>query len=230
MNSINQKIYERHFLLNFINEYKTTIKGKIISYEAPDFIVKQGRKKSIGIEITQFFPIGVKHITIQHLFIENAKKLFFDQFKQHVSIHVLFSEDKNMPNLQEFINFIHSETLNSNTILKPIKSNLPEAIESIIISRLPNDNFSYWTICSGKTSSNLFIESIKHTIENKEGKFLSYNKHSFKELWLLVVIDRIKCYNSLNTNNLTKIIAKKSNFNKIFIFDFFDKKIHSKFG
>jgi hypothetical protein len=44
----------------FREKYADFPKGKLVKSESPDFILKQGRKKSIGIELTQL-DIGQSH-------------------------------------------------------------------------------------------------------------------------------------------------------------------------
>lgn len=211
---------------NFIKLNNFLNKGKIINSEAPDFIFMPNKKYSIGIEITQFFPLNSTSNKLSEFqVVSKIKQLYFEQIKVHIS--VLFSFNKNIKNTntKEIIEIIKKESNNKLTQKKLDNKTLPSEIKSLIILQNFDDKYSYWSNCPPKISNKLFYESLENTIAKKEEKYKNYENQRINEQWLIVVIDSLNCYTSLNINNLNKTFWKNSNFKKIFLFDFFSKKI-----
>ncbi|MBN2662298.1 MAG: hypothetical protein JXR68_01500 [Bacteroidales bacterium] len=224
-NNIHQKKLELHFLHNFIKLNDFFNKGKIITSEAPDFIFMPNKKYSIGIEITQFFTTNASIIqTTEFKLVNKIKQLYFEQTNEHIS--VLFSFNKNIKNTntKEIVEIIKKQSNNKSTYKKLDNKTLPSEIKSLIFLQNNDDKCSYWSNCPPKISNKLFYESLENTIAKKEEKYKSYENQRINEHWLIVVIDCIKCYTKLNINNLSKILERNSNFKKIFLFDFFNKK------
>ncbi|MBN2891089.1 MAG: hypothetical protein JXL97_04405 [Bacteroidales bacterium] len=105
-NRINQKLEEKQFLALFRKSYEDFPKGKIYASESPDFIVKLGKKKSIGIEITRFI---LSSKVVHQQFIDNLNEIIdkknekFLLYQKKVCNNywlIIFVED-----LRKFVNF-----------------------------------------------------------------------------------------------------------------------------
>ncbi len=59
---IDKKNTERDILNKFSMSYTDFPKGRIISSESPDFIIKSNKKTSLGIELMQLFPASADNV------------------------------------------------------------------------------------------------------------------------------------------------------------------------
>ncbi len=128
---MDQKSEERLIMEYFRESFSDFPKGKLIQSESPDFILKPGPKKSIGIELTRL--------------AENA-------------------------------------------------SSLKEKIEA--------------------------------SLENKNNKIHLYQQKKFNAIWLIIHSDFIDESKSFNINNKLDNWKFNSKFDRVFMFDLFEKKIY----
>jgi len=75
--------------------------------------------------------------------------------------------------------------------------------------------------------SNSFTESLIEILEKKEQKLRLYMGQGFIEIWLIIYADDLTKISKYNFRNKISNLQFSSSFDKVFLFDLFEKKTHS---
>lgn len=206
---------------HFIHSFDSSLKIENPLDESPDIILSKG-KSTIGVEL--------KDLVI--LDNEKEKEGIFNKLFKQIETK-LKSEKQKISGLYEI------EVLNENLPLKnkdkkAIKNEIVALIKGQIINQQyiknitkidSNSEISLYK-SESLTSTLLTQDIIEDKISSKERLLNSYSTQALDEIWLLLVIAGAtkSSYNSLeNSLQITKT-AIKSNFSRIFIYNFFERK------
>jgi len=242
---IHLKNEEEKQLLRYFNQLYTEFpKAKIMKTESPDFVVKLGRHRKIGLEITKLFLIknsAETHFVLhfeaeQKEIIESFKNKFHTLYNYHAHFHFSFAANyseyidtiENKVNelgerMQEKLNNVESQGY---YFYKFKKGELPVWMDSVHLIYHPDDKVSDWVSCEKNVPFENFIESIELIVNQKQEKINLYQKNWMDSYWLLIVADCLNCATNFNINNHLSRWQFKSDFDKIFLFELYDQKIH----
>ena len=205
---------------NFIHYFDSSIEIKNALSESPDFIVKQN-ELNIGIELKDLV------IRQKEKEKEGILKSLFEQIKTE-----LINEEKSLCGLYRI------ELIDENLSLKKkdkeaLKKEIialikGQKIEQKYVKVIKKRPMSEISIYKGETTivGNLERKVVEEKIKTKENKLKSYSNENLDEIWLLLVIGGVE--KSSDYSFFDSDITEKpfeSNFDKIFIYDFFDRKI-----
>lgn len=231
-----QKDEEKCWLDLFIRAYPDFPKGKISQDESPDFIINRGKKRPIGIEITQLpFPMGYPSPDWRHHIIQGAKKIY--RKKELLPVNALFhfnptqsvsslTIDHWIEEITEIINKISTRHIaKGRKTNKHIKKDLPVFLESIMLLPSNNSEIMVWNICEKAPSAESYIHRINQSLQAKEEKFHLYRKKWFHESWLIILSTSICKFSEIH--GLSTAIVHATNpsiFDKTFLFNPFESQ------
>ena len=188
--------------------------------EIPDFIV-ESNSSLIGIELKDFiikYDEKEKEGNIKTIFKQIIKELKLNLKEYCGSYRVEFINEKFSLNRNSRENI-------KNEILSLIKGN---PINNIFIKHITKQPYNGIALHIGETTiaGNIQMELVQEKIESKEKMVNKYKQGKLKEIWLLLVIGGVE--KSSNFCFFDSEITEKpfrSNFDRIFIYEFFDRKI-----
>ncbi|CAM1346139.1 hypothetical protein [Tenacibaculum crassostreae] len=205
---------------NFIHYFDSSLVIEDALSESPDFIVKQNELK-IGIELKDLI------IRQNEKEKEGILKSLFEQIKSELK-----SEEKSLCGLYRIelidenlsLKKKHKEALKKE-IIALIKG---QQIEQKYVKAIKKKPMSEISIYKGETTivGNLKRKVVEEKIKTKEEKLKSYSSEKLDEIWLLLVIGGVE--KSSDYSFFDSDITEKpfeSNFDKIFIYDFFHREI-----
>lgn len=205
---------------NFIHYFDSSLIIEDALSESPDFIIKQN-ELNIGVELKDLV------IRQNEKEKEGILKSLFEQIKSELK-----SEEKSLCGLYRV------ELIDENLSLKKknreaLKKEIIALIKGLQIEQkyvkaIKKRPMSEISIYKGETTivGNLERKVVKEKIKTKENKLKSYSNENLDEIWLLLVIGGVE--KSSDYSFFDSDITEKpfeSNFDKIFIYDFFDRKI-----
>jgi len=205
---------------NFIHYFDSRIEIENALSESPDFIVKQ-KELNIGVELKDLV------IRQNEKEKEGILKSLFEQIKTELK-----SEEKSLCGLYRIelidenlsLKKKHKEALKKE-IIALIKGQQIEQKYVKAIKKIPMSEIS---IYKGETTivGNLERTVVEEKIKTKENKLKSYSNENLDEIWLLLIIggvEKSSDYSFFDSNIIEKPF--KSNFDRIFIYDFFHREI-----
>jgi len=222
-NEKKQKTKELIDIGNFIHFYDKSIQIKDALVESPDFIVEK-ENTLIGIEIKDLI-IQKKEKEIEGILkniFSDLKKELTVQNEKYKGIYRVEFHNEQISLKRKEKEIIKNEILFfvNNGHLSPEN----ELIKSI--EKSPSKEIHFY---NGEATSvgMLSKEIVLNCILPKEQKVEMYKINgSFKELWLLLIIEGVhKSSDYSFIENSIKNDFFKSNFNKIFIYDFFKMEV-----
>jgi hypothetical protein len=205
---------------NFIHYFDSSLVIEDALSESPDFIIKQN-ELNIGVELKDLV------IRQNEKEKEGILKSLFEQIKSELK-----SEEKSLCGLYRI------ELLDENTPLKKkdkvdLKKEIialikEQKIEQRYIKAIKKRPMSEISIYKGETTivGNLERTVVEGKIKTKENKLKSYSNKNLDEIWLLLVIggvEKSSDYSFFDSDITEKPF--KSNFDRIFIYDFFHREI-----
>ncbi len=205
---------------NFINSYDTSLKIENPLDESPDVILSKG-KSNIGVELMDL------------IILENEKQKEGDLKKilNRIEVELNNKREQNLNGLYE-VGLYNEKVSLKNDIKKAIREEIINSIhnkeqvtEYVNITKVcPHSSINLY-ISSPIHSGSLKRETVEKKIEKKEGKLSSYSNKGLEQIWLVLVLNSSQnssSYSFFESNIST--IPYKSNFDRIFIFDFFERK------
>ena len=205
---------------NFIHYFDSSLIIEDALSESPDFIIKQN-ELNIGVELKDLV------IRQNEKEKEGILKSLFEQIKSELK-----SEEKSLCGLYrvELINEnLSLKKKNREALKKEIIALIKgQQIEQKYVKAIKKRPMSEISIYKGETTivGNLERKVVEEKIKTKENKLKSYSNENLDEIWLLLVIGGVE--KSSDYSFFDSDITEKpfeSNFDKIFIYDFFDRKI-----
>ena len=206
---------------NFIHYFDSNIEIENALSESPDFIVKQN-ELNIGVELKDLV------IRQNEKEKEGILKSLFEQIKSELK-----SEEKSLCGLYRI------ELIDENLSLrKKYKEAFKKEIIALIkgqqieqkyVKAIQKSPMSKISIYKGETTivGNLERTVVEEKIKTKENKLKSYSNKNLDEIWLLLVIGGVEKSSDYSFFN-SKILEKPfvSNFDRIFIYNFFHREIN----
>lgn len=221
-------------LINYLrSSYSDFPKGKIVSSESPDFIVKSKPAKKIGIELVRLAPEKLFNHLADNEFrselINDVSELFERSSDLKLFVKICFSEKKTI-NEERFLtvsailaNRIRNTVSNKNHrsfFYRSLTANeLPEGIEQVLIVHHPEMEESVWEEANNLGISENVVADLKRAISRKEEKLVLYRKKKLDAYWLLVLTDQLRNVKSSNVTNRVLSEDFQSSFNRILLFD-----------
>jgi hypothetical protein len=205
---------------NFIHYFDSSLIIEDALSESPDFIIKQN-ELNIGVELKDLV------IRQNEKEKEGILKSLFEQIKSELK-----SEEKSLCGLYRVELIDENLSLkkkNREALKKEIIALIKgQQIEQKYVKAIKKRPMSEISIYKGETTivGNLERKVVKEKIKTKENKLKSYSNENLDEIWLLLVIGGVE--KSSDYSFFDSDITEKpfeSNFDKIFIYDFFDRKI-----
>ena len=205
---------------NFIYYFDSSIEIENALSESPDFIVKQN-ELNIGVELKDLV------IRQNEKEKEGILKSLFEQIKTELK-----NEEKSLCGLYRI------ELIDENLSLKKkdkeaLKKEIialikGQEIEQKYVKAIKKRPMSEISIYKGETTivGNLERTVVEEKIKTKENKLKSYSNENLDEIWLLLVIggvEKSSDYSFFDSDIKEKPF--KSNFDRIFIYDFFHREI-----
>lgn len=235
-----KKIYETQILRNFIHAHDEFPKSKIVGGESPDFIVKPNKKSAIGIELSELYipdnsgKAGQSAIEeeVKQRIVERTKELFQLKNSFPLSVNICYAEGApffrlNIPSFSAGLSAILEKKLQNYNVSSFFQCRLkgfvlPDCIASVSLVHHPDDKLSMWKYNTSIVKQQMFIDLIENIILKKEDKLELYQKKLLDSYWLLIHTGDLKCLMNFNLNNLIERWGVNSNFDSIFIFDYFN--------
>lgn len=205
---------------NFIHYFDSSLIIEDALSESPDFIIKQN-ELNIGVELKDLV------IRQNEKEKEGILKSLFEQIKSELK-----SEEKSLFGLYRVELIDENLSLkkkNREALKKEIIALIKgQQIEQKYVKAIKKRPMSEISIYKGETTivGNLERKVVEEKIKTKENKLKSYSNENLDEIWLLLVIGGVE--KSSDYSFFDSDITEKpfeSNFDKIFIYDFFDRKI-----
>ncbi len=236
-----KKQEERQFLNHCMQACNEFPSGKIIRGESPDFIIKPKTKESIGVELTKLIlpTSGFRSNTkdLKSLVFDQVRSIVLNNNNSNVSLHLRFSPDfeKLKPKRAYYTNVLSDITLtrikqfNTESSFKHIinHSELPNGIDSAIILQHTDDTEPVWSFCYEKIKQKELIDNIELSISKKGAKLKIYRQKACNSFYLLLTTNCLKYSVSFNLDNLLSKMEFHSDFDRIFLFDYFGEKVYS---
>lgn len=221
-------------LINYLrSSYSDFPKGKIVSSESPDFIVKTKPAKKIGIELVRLAPEKLFNHLADNEFrselINDVSELFERSSDLKLFVKICFSDQKTIHEERLLTvsailaNRIRNTVSNKNHrsfFYRSLTANeLPEGIEQVLIVHHPELEESVWEEANNLGISENVVADLKRAISRKEEKLLLYRKKKLDAYWLLVLTDQLRNVKSSNVTNRIFSESFQSQFGKVLLFD-----------
>lgn len=221
-------------LINYLrSSYPDFPKGKIVSSESPDFIVKSKPAKKIGIELVRLAPEKLFNHLADNEFrselINDVSELFERSSDLKLFVKICFSEKKTIHEERLLTvsailaNRIRNTVSNKNHrsfFYRSLTANeLPEGIEQVLIVHHPEMEESVWEEANNLGISENVVADLKRAISRKEEKLVLYRKKKLDAYWLLVLTDQLRNVKSSNVTNRVLSEDFQSSFDRILLFD-----------
>lgn len=221
-------------LINYLrSSYSDFPKGKIVSSESPDFIVKTKPAKKIGIELVRLAPEKLFNHLADNEFrselINDVSELFERSSDLKLFVKVCFSDQKAIHEerllavsaiLANRIRSVVSNKNHRSFFCRSLTANeLPEGIEQVLIVHHPEMEESVWEEANNLGISENVVADLKRVISRKEEKLLLYRKKKLDAYWLLVLSDQLRNVKSSNVTNRIFSESFQSQFGKVLLFD-----------
>lgn len=225
-------------LLQYFREcYPHFPKGKVLSSESPDFIIKLKSKNNIGIELTRLNPVNAKvpdkaehkqHEIHEHI-INLAKSIFENTSDFRLFIKFLFSEKNHIKPGKEMIVAIKAvnaireaikDTRADNFFYISVnKDSLPADIAEILIVNHPVLKNSVWERSNNLGISLNVLNDIRESLNKKDEKLRLYQKQRLNYYWLLITCDKLQGFKNFNLPDKITNHIFNSRFQQVFLFD-----------
>lgn len=230
-------------LVNYFRDvYPGFAKGRIVSSESPDFIVRGKGGKKLGIELIRLHPTesfrtgGADDSNeIKTKLLETAKELYERSAPLKLYVKFLFSEKKQITeerllSVSAFVaSLIRKRLLNKNEqsffVQYVTSGELPEGIEKILLIHHPKLNESVWEGAKVRGDTENLIFDLHHAIRKKEEKIQLYRKKKLDEYWLLITTDQIQASGHKNADQHISNQKFESEFQRILLFDMMKPKV-----
>ncbi|HYW95779.1 MAG TPA: hypothetical protein VE870_09340 [Bacteroidales bacterium] len=210
--------------------------GKLIRTESPDFIIKDGPRNSLGIEITHVMDENhAERLSsdsaenrVKKLIVSLARESFEDCSDRKLNVALYFRPGR-VPKKERII---HVAGIISNAVLSRVEgrktgesyhihftiSELDEFLESVTIFRFPEITEADWIDAGAYTLPGLEAERIEKTITHKKEKLRIYQKKHLRYYWLLLIMDT-----ALHHDGMPEIMnlmdMSGAGFNKVFLIE-----------
>lgn len=221
-------------LINYLrSSYADFPKGKIVSSESPDFIIKSKLAKKIGIELVRMAPEKLfDHLVYTEFragLIDEARELFEHSSDLKLFVKVCFSGKKTI--FEERLLCVSAILANRIRTVVSSKNRrsffyhlltageLPDGIQQVLIVHHPAMEKSVWEETNNLGLSENIIADLNRAISRKEEKLLLYRKKKLDAYWLLVLTDFLREEKSPNVKNTILFANFQSSFDRILLFD-----------
>jgi hypothetical protein len=232
-------------LMDYFREcYPDFPKGKLMSSESPDFIVKLKTKNRIGIEITRLNPLNARLPGIGELehkyncerLIESVRTLFESTSPMRLFVKFLFSDNEPIEEIRELAvtaklanairNAVYGKNPESFFHIKIENKKLPHGIESILIINHPGMEVSIWERSNNLGISEDVVGDIREAIYKKDEKLRLYQRKSLNFYWLLIVTDRLRGVKNYNLHDKIMNHVFYSRFQHVLLFDLIKSHVY----
>lgn len=232
-----------NLLINYFRDsYSVFPKGRILSTESPDFIIKSKHGEKLGIELVRLhsaFPfhssVDPENSELNIKLIDTVKELV--ERTNHLSLFVKFQFSEKNPIAEERL--LSVSALVSNLIRKRLSNRnehsffvrhfsskeLPEGIDGILLVHHPGLSESLWEAASLSGEGGNLLSDLQHAIEKKEEKIYIYRKRKLDEYWLLITSDWIQTAGYTYPDQLISIENGDSGFQRILLFELMNAKV-----
>jgi hypothetical protein len=235
---------EQAVIQHFRDAWPEFPRGKLVKSEAPDFILRINRKRTIGIELTRLFKhspdngkIPQKRPRQQYKrIVREAMQLFRTKSDLNLSVHLSFPGDVKIPAARagdtaaRIVNAIRYKLIDIDLTsvfeahIRPPDAPFP--ISQIHILYHPEQKNAVWNYAEDFDPQELLEENVIRIINHKEDKLLRYQKNRFEAYWLVIVIDALDRSSAFNIDNKIEQWDIESHFDRIFLFEQFQRKVY----
>lgn len=238
------KAIDEQAIIGFFREaYEDFPRGKLVKSESPDFELKINRKRSIGIELTRLFKNGndPEHLPVKNpralykRIVRESRQFFEMRSELKLSVHLSFPAEIQLPRARigdtaaRVANTIRLNLSGSDlTQVIQLRIEPPEApypVSEINVLHHPGQSAPVWNYAEVFTPRELTEENVLKLINHKEEKLQIYQKKRFDKYWLIVVVDALSNGSSFNIHNKIEQWNIETHFNKVFLFEQFNRKI-----
>jgi hypothetical protein len=231
-------------LIHYFSEcYADFPKGKIVSSESPDFMIKMKNRHLLGIELTRLNPGNstppetefLKEIESREQLIEMVRNIFERDFQHKLFVKFLFSEANYIKSESQIVvavqtagiirRIVQHKKTNSTFRISISSDQLPEGIDEILIVGNPVLEVSIWERSNNLGVSNNVVDDIKNAIHKKDEKLRLYQKQRLNYYWLLITTDRLRGVKNFNLPNKIMNHTFHSDFQHVFLFDLIKSEV-----
>ncbi len=231
-------------LMHYFREcYPVFPRGKLISSESPDFILKLKTRTQIGIELTRLNPLNApapgnsrleQHI-IRDRIIHTVKELVESNSSMQLFVKFLFSENNPIEAERELSVIAQvAHIIRKSILLKKLNKffyividnkSLPRGLENILIINHPALENSIWERSNNLGLSEDVLGDIREAIYKKDEKLHLYHRQNLNSYWLIVITDRLQGTRNYNLHDKIMNHDFQSHFQHVFLFDLIKTKI-----
>ena len=225
-------------LVNYFRDcYPDFPKGKVVTSESPDFVVKMKNAHKLGIELTRLNPASATiktetdqaRINFRDEMVEAMKELFEARSDAKLFVKFMFSEKFQIVPERELM--IRSKTVarikssisgnDDGAFFHKILTNseLPDGVEQVLVAHHPDLKESVWERSNNLGISNNVIDDIRLAIAKKDEKLRLYQKQQLDEYWLLITTDCLRADKNINLLNKISNEEFESRFQQVFVLD-----------
>ncbi len=217
-------------------------KGKLVTSESPDFILREKHAQKLGIELVRLFPsssseslVDNPSFELRNEVIENTKELFERSSGLNLFVKFLFSEKKNIPpervlSLAVFLTNMIRKAVTAKSeksffFHRLSEKELPGEVEEMLVVYHPEMSESLWEEANNLGISENVIDDINAMIAKKDEKLFLYRKQQLDEYWLLITTDRLRNMHNSNVANRIFKADFRSGFERVFLVDLIKSKV-----
>ncbi len=239
----NKKLEERIILEFFSHALDDFPEGKILDSESPDFIIKETKKRSLGIELTRLTAPqgginnfnGIKVDSHERQVCELARNIFeaYRDLKLYVDvffktgIHIEEAQEirlaeKIAQDINDGLNSFDPKSIYQFEVEKPSVNGIIDYIE---VTYYPGIEASRWDNAGRYFVPQLTRELLIENIQSKEDKLSLYRKKMIDHCWLILFTSSFKRSTSFNINNQVEAWNIESAFDRVFLFELMDFRV-----
>ena len=236
MNTRQKAHIEWLIMRSFRDSYPDFPKGKLTKSESPDFTHKLSITKSIGIEISSIYKtlkVDASESQMRSI-IYRAHELYHERFKNPIFAQIYFNNEFDNPINDEIystkiaiaiIDVVGDQKIGAQYMAHIEQDLLPKGVNRIIIYAHPTFKNSFWDLRTELTVQDIFNKGrIEKLVAKKEEKLSLYKKQINDLYWLILSADYIDKPSSFNFENAIGQIKLETKFNKVYLFNLFEKK------
>ena len=202
-------------------------KGKLIKSESPDFILKMGRKRSVGIEFTDLTVPDTAHR-------ESTKRIgeiLKETMGKHFFLQIFFRYEDIQPGLAAereaalMLGDRIRQLRNNSETTVVIYDGLPESLSMIFMAVIPGLDRSVIESKLSMDVRKISPEMLRSAIQLKEEKIGLYNRRWADRLWLVLTVNGLITPASYNLREKVDQWKISSSFDRTVLFDIAGKKV-----
>ncbi len=230
-----KKELERHILTKFVSNEKLKLPvTSIDNSETPDFSLKIYKDRKISIELTRLINPNLKKIeSFNDRIIKKAQERFDKEFNVPLRVLVTFSDNylkcsklKSQHYSNEIFEIVKNIYLNNKNFDFRVSTGLNRRPFNNYIDSLHIDNefkFSSWQTFGAYLVEYVDFKWLSNVITKKSSNIEKYNEN-FDENWL-VLVSEFGTKSSAHRFDYINQEKIKSQFDKIYIYKFYEDKI-----